>query len=243
MVRKWRTKGNVCLFNARYVPTYKMLFNPHKSAMRYRWWWCLVTKSCLTLLWPCGLCNWPVSSVHGFPRQRYWCGLSFPSPGSLPDPDWTHVSCVGRWVPYSWAIREARRYYCLHLNRLERLDWDIRYVPRAPAESGRTRYIGLLSPFLKAWLPCGQLWTTAIASLELVRNTELQVPLQTDWFRDCLLSVFSRWFIGTLKLRNNALSLWSPLSSRVFLKLNQNLLPDILQWVIRCHFFSIPFHF
>ena len=93
-----------------------------------------------------------------------------------------------------------------------------------PAVSGRTRHIGLLSPFLKAWLPCRQSWTTTIASLELIRNTELQVPLQTDWFRDCLLSVFNRWFIDTLKLRNNALNLWNPLSSKVFLKLNQNLL-------------------
>ena len=28
----------------------------------------------------------PVFSVHGFPRQEYWSGLSFPSPGDLPDP-------------------------------------------------------------------------------------------------------------------------------------------------------------
>ena len=28
----------------------------------------------------------PGSSVHGFPRQEYWSGLPFPSPGDLPDP-------------------------------------------------------------------------------------------------------------------------------------------------------------
>ena len=28
----------------------------------------------------------PVFSVHGFPRQEYWSGLSFPSPGDLADP-------------------------------------------------------------------------------------------------------------------------------------------------------------
>ena len=28
----------------------------------------------------------PGSSVQGFPRQEYWCGLPFPSPGDLPDP-------------------------------------------------------------------------------------------------------------------------------------------------------------
>ena len=26
------------------------------------------------------------SSVHGFPRQEYWSGLPFPSPGDRPDP-------------------------------------------------------------------------------------------------------------------------------------------------------------
>ena len=32
-------------------------------------------------------CSPPGSSVHGiFPRQEYWSGLPFPSPGGLPDP-------------------------------------------------------------------------------------------------------------------------------------------------------------
>ena len=29
----------------------------------------------------------PGFSVHGFPRQEYWSGLPFPSPGDLPDPE------------------------------------------------------------------------------------------------------------------------------------------------------------
>ena len=28
----------------------------------------------------------PGSFVHGFPRQEYWSGFPFPSPGDLPDP-------------------------------------------------------------------------------------------------------------------------------------------------------------
>ena len=40
---------------------------------------CSVTKSCLTL------CDHASLSV-GFPRQGYWFGLPFPSPGDLPDP-------------------------------------------------------------------------------------------------------------------------------------------------------------
>ena len=39
---------------------------------------CLVTKLCLTLLQPDGL-------SMGLPRQEYWSGIPFPSPGDLPD--------------------------------------------------------------------------------------------------------------------------------------------------------------
>ena len=49
---------------------------------------CLCAKllqSCPTLCDPMD-CSQPGSSVHGFPRQEYWSGLPFPSPGDLPDP-------------------------------------------------------------------------------------------------------------------------------------------------------------
>ena len=32
-----------------------------------------------------GLCHVPLSM--GFPRQEYWSGLPFPSPGDLPNPE------------------------------------------------------------------------------------------------------------------------------------------------------------
>ena len=37
----------------------------------------------------------------GFPRQEYWSGLPFPSPGDLPDPEIEAVSPVlpGRFFP------------------------------------------------------------------------------------------------------------------------------------------------
>ena len=45
----------------------------------------LVTKSCLTLATPYTIaCQAPLSMR--FSRQEYWSGLSFPSPGDLPDP-------------------------------------------------------------------------------------------------------------------------------------------------------------
>ena len=43
---------------------------------------CLVAKSCPTFCDPMD-CSLPGSSVHGFPRQEYWSGLPFPSPGDL----------------------------------------------------------------------------------------------------------------------------------------------------------------
>ena len=43
----------------------------------------LVAKSCLTLCDPMD-CSLPGSS--GFPRQKYWSQLAFPTPGDLPNP-------------------------------------------------------------------------------------------------------------------------------------------------------------
>ena len=46
---------------------------------------------CVTL-WTVA-CQAPLSV--GFPRQEYWSGLPFPSPGDLSQPrDQTHVSCL-----------------------------------------------------------------------------------------------------------------------------------------------------
>ena len=39
----------------------------------------------------------------GFPRQEYWSGLSFPSPGDLPDPRTetvSYFSCIGKQILY-----------------------------------------------------------------------------------------------------------------------------------------------
>ena len=43
-----------------------------------------------------------VSLFMGFPRQEYWSGLPFPSPGDLQ----THVFCIGRQILYHWATRK-----------------------------------------------------------------------------------------------------------------------------------------
>ena len=52
-----------------------------------------------------------------FPRQEYWNGLPFPSPGDLPDPGITPKSPgrqTGREILYHWATREAIMTYIHH---------------------------------------------------------------------------------------------------------------------------------
>ena len=46
----------------------------------------------------------------GFSKQEYWSGLPCPPPGDLPDPGiqpMSHISCIGKWVLYLCATREA----------------------------------------------------------------------------------------------------------------------------------------
>ena len=46
----------------------------------------------------------------GFPRQEYWSGLSFPSPGELPDPGMEHrASCVAGRFFTAWATFTIRK--------------------------------------------------------------------------------------------------------------------------------------
>ena len=47
---------------------------------------CLVTKSCLTLLWLPWMVAHQAPLFMGFPRQEHWSGLPFPSLGDLVDP-------------------------------------------------------------------------------------------------------------------------------------------------------------
>ena len=64
----------------------------------------LVTQSCPTL-YDLMDCSPPGSSVHGILQQEYWSGLSFPSPGDLPDPGIT--SLVTQMVNNLPAMQET----------------------------------------------------------------------------------------------------------------------------------------
>ena len=67
----------------------------------------LVTKSCLTLSTPCSVAYQDPPSL-GFPRQEYWSGLPFPSPGDLPNPGSPNLgSCIAGRFFTKWATKEA----------------------------------------------------------------------------------------------------------------------------------------
>ena len=59
------------------------------------------------------LIYWSASLSMGFPRQEYWRGLSFPSPGDLPDPGIKPRLLLYRWILYSLSHREALIYWSL----------------------------------------------------------------------------------------------------------------------------------
>ena len=61
---------------------------------------CLVAKLCLTLAIPWTVAH-QVTLSMGFPRQEYWSGLPFPSPGDLPDqgvePEYWQFNTAGKF--------------------------------------------------------------------------------------------------------------------------------------------------
>ena len=69
---------------------------------------CLVSKYCLTLCEPMDYIAHQAPLSMGFPRQEYWSGLPFPSPGVLLDPGIKTESPGWQWILYHWATWEAR---------------------------------------------------------------------------------------------------------------------------------------
>ena len=71
---------------------------------------CSVTNSCLTLCHPLD-CRPPGCSVHGISQAKIleWIAISYSRESSHPR-DWTHVSCIGRWVLQHWATQEVIKW-------------------------------------------------------------------------------------------------------------------------------------
>ena len=91
----------------------------------------------------------------GLPRQEYWSGLPFPSPGGSFWPRvQTSVSCIGRWILCHWATRKPILEYnewlltvslttqlCHHQSQ-QWLAWN--YVRSGTAEMLRVLCLGLV---------------------------------------------------------------------------------------------------
>ena len=83
---------------------------------------CLVAKSCPTLCNPID-CS-PPGSVHGISQARTleWVATSF-SRGSSQSKNWTHISCIGRWILYHWATEEAHQTWPLGEKKKKQLQF------------------------------------------------------------------------------------------------------------------------
>ena len=80
---------------------------PPSNAMQLRCALLLSRGPALVIPWTVA-CQAPLST--GFPRQEYWSGLPFPTPGDLPDPGTEPASLAprtGRQILYLCATGEA----------------------------------------------------------------------------------------------------------------------------------------
>ena len=58
----------------------------------------------------------PGSSVHGFPKEKYWSGLTFPSLGDLPSPGIKPMSPA--WQADSLITEPPGKVLCIEYNYL-----------------------------------------------------------------------------------------------------------------------------
>jgi len=89
---QWEKNGCIIKWNwINWISTWKKMGSLDKILISiWKQWkccyYCLVTKSCLTLFaLPWAIVRQAPPSM-GFHRQEYWSGLPFPSPGNIPDP-------------------------------------------------------------------------------------------------------------------------------------------------------------
>ena len=67
-----------------------------------KWWWCCLDS--FATPWTVAR-QAPLS--RGLPRQEYWSGLPFPSPGDLTSSEIKPRLPLWRWILYCWVTREA----------------------------------------------------------------------------------------------------------------------------------------
>ena len=89
---------------------------------------CLITKLCPTLATPWTVAR-PAPLSMRFPRQEYWNGLPFPSPGDLPDPGiepHAGISCMAGGILYHCTTREAQINAQVPIKLIYRNRWHVR---------------------------------------------------------------------------------------------------------------------
>ena len=96
--------------NVKPVPSPQSVSNSEEEktkAISYFCCCCSVAKSCLILCDPMDSSP-PGSSVYGISQARIlqWVAVSYCKGSSQPR-DQNPVSCIGRWILYRWATREA----------------------------------------------------------------------------------------------------------------------------------------
>ena len=107
-----------------------------------------------------------------FARQEYWCGLSFPSPGSSQFRNQTHVSsvsCVARWTLYHWAIREAQMYrymtvktaFIINQNFSFHQNWRMD-MSQVPQEGGKRKFHRKKLRYVLECLPKNTSWVFSV---------------------------------------------------------------------------------
>ena len=89
----------------------------------------------------------------GFPRQEYWSGLPFPSPGDLQPRDQTCISYIDKWVLYHWAPREAQSWV-LNLGLSEHKPWALFTASSASSEWRRRKREGWWERHGLEWHEC-----------------------------------------------------------------------------------------
>ena len=108
--------------------------------------WCLVAQSCLTLCDPMD-CSPPGPSVHGIAqaRIRKWVTIPF-SKGSSWSRDQTCTSCIGWWVLYHWATREAQWNMDQSLKIVPYIYWQGKMSPTSHWVKQRSQPLQVQAP-------------------------------------------------------------------------------------------------
>ena len=131
-------------------------------------------------------CSLPGSSVHGIFQARTleWVAISF-SRGSSQPRDGTHISCIGRQIPYHWATRGLSLAYVIIHTYKNGQPWGLCCLPK---------YLTLC--LWNVFLPWTDLLSLCYGSLlnsflHEARNTHVAaIPGTWPWPGTCVPSLF-----------------------------------------------------